>query len=347
VSAAEFLASARAALGAWSLDGARLAPLGTGLINRTYLVEAGDARFVLQRVNVIFDARIHENIAAVTARLRERGLATLTLVPTTDDRLWIEDGGVYRLYRHVDGASFDVVRSLTQARSAGRHVGAFHAALTGLPHRFVGMRLGVHDTARHLDVLRWAVDERGEHRLHSEVRPLAADVLAAAEALAPLPSLAPILGHGDLKLSNLLFSRERHDEALCLVDLDTVGPIELGHELGDMWRSWCNRATEDAPEARLDLEVMRSSFDGYVEGLGRTPSLDERHSALLGPEWVALELSARFAADALVESYFGWDPSRYATRGDHNLARARGQWALHTALRASRRDRERLLGLGT
>ena len=36
---------------------------------------------------------------------------------------------------------------------------------------------------------------------------------------------------------------------------------------------------------------------------------------------------ARFAADALDERYFGWDPARYARRGDHNLARAANQLA--------------------
>jgi len=339
------LASARAALRAWSLEGATLAPLGNGLINRTYLICAGEVRAVLQRVNAIFDPRIHENIAAVTSRLRERGLPTLSLVPTSDGRLWVEDGGVFRLYRHVDGATFEVIRSMAQARSAGEHVGAFHAALAELPHRFVGMRLGVHDTPRHLELLRRAVLEHRGHHLYSEVAPLAEELLSVADALDPLPSLAPILGHGDLKLSNVLFSNERPDDALCLVDLDTVGPIHLGHELGDLWRSWCNRATEDAPHAVLDLAVMGASFSGYVDGLGRAPTPTERLSALLGPEWIALELAARFAADALVESYFGWNPARYATRGEHNLARARGQWALHGALGGCRRAREELLGV--
>jgi hypothetical protein len=63
-------------------------------------------------------------------------------------------------------------------------------------------------------------------------------------------------------------------------------------------------------------------------------------------EWVALELCARFSADALRESYFGWDPTRYASRGEHNLARARGQWALHGAVVRTRRERARALGLG-
>ena len=53
----------------------------------------------------------------------------------------------------------------------------------------------------------------------------------------------------------------------------------------------------------------------------------ERAAVVPATAAVYLELAARFAADALNESYFGWAPARYATRGDHNLARARNQLA--------------------
>jgi hypothetical protein len=95
----------------------------------------------------------------------------------------------------------------------------------------------------------------------------------------------------------------------------------------------------------LDLEILRASLDGYVTGLGRAISADEGRALLLGVEWVSLELAARFAADALFESYFGWDPARFAGRGEHNLVRARGQWSLHQALLATRDARAAMLGL--
>jgi len=122
-----------------------------------------------------------------------------------------------------------------------------------------------------------------------------------------------------------------------------VGPLSLAYELGDAWRSWCNRAGEDATEARLDLEVMRASLDGYREGLPGGLDAETRRALVLGVEWVSLELAARFATDALLESYFGWDARRYPGRGEHNLVRARGQWSLHGALVATRAAREQML----
>ena len=53
--------------------------------------------------------------------------------------------------------------------------------------------------------------------------------------------------------------------------------------------------------ASLDLEILGASLRGYVAGLGRALTADERRGLLLGVEWVSLELAARFAADALFE----------------------------------------------
>src|SRR6185503_10867856 len=163
-------------------------------------------------------------------------------------------------------------------------------------HAFVGMRVGVHDTPRHLARLEEAVAVHAGHRLIAEVRPLARAILDGAGALPPLPALPARICHGDLKFNNILFAgREPPDDAraICLIDLDTVGPLSLAFELGDAWRSWCNRAGEDDVNAVLDLEILGASLRGYIAGLGRALSDDERRALLLGVEWVSLELAAR------------------------------------------------------
>jgi Ser/Thr protein kinase RdoA (MazF antagonist) len=325
---------------------AAIAPLPGGLINRTLLLEVDDARAILQRVSPVFSPRIHENIAAVTARLAEVGLETPRLVATRTGAPFVDLGheGVWRMLTHVDGVAFDAVTTPRQARSASLLIARFHRALDGLAHEFVGLRASVHDTPAHLRRLAEVAATRHQHRLSADVRALAEEIAVAAEALPALPALAPRVCHGDLKFSNVLFADHEppaSERAVCLIDLDTVGPLSLAFELGDAWRSWCNRAGEDVPEARLDLAVMRASLDGYREGAGAGLDADTRRALVLGVEWVSLELAARFAADALFETYFGWDARRFPGRGEHNLVRARGQWSLHAAFvetRAARAD---------
>ncbi|HHH31579.1 MAG TPA: aminoglycoside phosphotransferase family protein, partial [Polyangiaceae bacterium] len=294
------------------------APIASGLINETHLVEAAAGRFILQRLHPVFDPAMHHNIIAVTEHLAEMGMVTPRLVPTDDGAPFVDlgDHGVWRVLTHVPGHTFDAAQSPEQLASAAELVGRFHAAVDDLDHVFVGLRVGVHDTPKHLATLREALAEHEPHRLYPAVRPLADTVLTAFEELGPLPALTPRICHGDLKLSNVMFAGSTpplSSQAICLIDLDTLAPMALAHELGDAWRSWCNPNREDDDDARFDLALFEASWKGYVAGYGQPPSPEARHALLLGVEHIILELTARFLADALQESYFGWDAERFAT----------------------------------
>ena len=136
--------------------------------------------------------------------------------------------------------------------------------------------------------------------------------------------------HGDLKASNVRFEGDR---AVALIDLDTLQHGTLETELGDALRSWCNQATEDELEARLDLAVFEAAMTGYATAMRRGPPLLEAEWRSIVPGWLRIttELASRFLNDALEERYFSWD-RRFGSRGEHNLVRARGQVALARAI---------------
>lgn len=92
--------------------------------------------------------------------------------------------------------------------------------------------------------------------------------------------------------------------------------------------------------------MFAASLAGYLGALSFALTRAEREALVHGVEWISLELTARFAADALRERYFGWDRSRFPAAGEHNLLRARGQWALHQAALATREARAELLLVG-
>lgn len=335
---------ARAALAAYPVtDAASIEPLGHGLINDTFAVGSD---LVLQRVHTVFAPEIHLNIRAVTEHLSARGIPTPKLVPTREGAPYTTvDGRVWRLMTRLPGVGFDAVQKPEQAHAAAGVLARFHRALADLDHAFVGMRSGVHDTPRHLAALERALAEHREHRLFAHVEPVAQAILEAAAALPSLGTLPDRVVHGDPKFNNVLFEAATgpgSTRAVGLVDLDTVGPMPVHLEIGDAWRSWCNPAGEDETAARFDLDVFAASLRGYAEA-GPALLPEEREALLHGVEWIAVELAARFCADALVESYFGWDPTRFPSRGEHDLVRARGQLALHHAVLAVRPRRAELL----
>jgi Ser/Thr protein kinase RdoA (MazF antagonist) len=329
------------------LAGGAASPLTGGLINATFAVRAPAGEFVLQRLHPIFAPEIHDNIAAVTEHLRGRGETSPRLLTTTTGGRWADLGelGIWCAMTRVPGVSFEAVASPAQARSAGALVGRFHATLADLDHPFT-VRRTLHDTPAHLRTLAQAVAEHREHRLFAEVAPLAAAVFAAVEALPPLAPAPLRVGHGDLKFNNLLFDEtgpEGQGAARCLIDLDSVAPMPLHHELGDAWRSWCNPAGEERGTPSFDAEIFAAALDGWLGALSFPLEAVERRNLVHGVEWIALELTARFAADALNERYFGWDPQRFPAAGEHHLHRAKGQWALHQATLATRELRAGLL----
>jgi Ser/Thr protein kinase RdoA (MazF antagonist) len=324
-------------LAAFDLDPTSLERATSGLINPTWFARStAGAALVLQRVNPIFSAEVNVDIEAVTAHLAAKGFVTPRLVPTRTGDLWHEhEGGVWRVLTRIDGVCRDALESPAQAGAAGALLAQFHRAVSDLEHTFRNRRPGVHDTPRHMRVLREALLAHRGHRHFREIEPLAERVLTLAAELPPLPAMPDRIVHGDPKISNLLFA---HGEArgLCLIDLDTLGPMPIALELGDALRSWCNPATEDATQARFTRPLFEAAIHGYAEAA--EGFLDEREwrSIPLGTLTVSTELAARFCADALNESYFGWNRQRYASASAHNQARTQGQLRLAASLAAER-----------
>jgi len=319
-------------LSAWNLEGSTVSLLGSGLINQTWLISSGAGRYVLQQLNPVFPPAINEDIQVVTAHLRARGLVAPELLPTTDGRLWVEaEGRVYRLMTHVDGVSRNRLSGPVEAREAGALLARFHRALADLDHEFPNQRLGVHDTGRHLQTLRQALIDHATHRDIAAIRPLAENILHLAGALPVLPVVPDRIVHGDPKINNLLFDTAT-GHALCFIDLDTLGPMPLPLELGDALRSWCNPAGEDHRQSAFALDLFAAAVDGYAEVAAGWITAKESGAIVAGTLTIYVELAARFCADALRETYFGWDAQRFSSRSAHNQVRAESQLTAARAL---------------
>lgn len=328
-----------AVLARYGLAGAETTPIEVGLINHTRLVRSGHERFILQRLHPIFTGEVNRDIAAVTARLADRGVSTPRVVETTDGALWVDaDDGVWRVLTFLPGRVLEAARDPNLLRSAAGLVARFHAALEGFEHVFAFRREGVHDTPRHLAHLAAVVASHGHHQAFDEVAPVAEAIARLGADLPDLTKLPTRIVHGDLKITNLLFE-EAGSRATALIDLDTVAHGTLATELGDALRSWCNPTSESDPAARFDLELFRSAVEGYSEAADGLRA-DEIAAIVPGTQTICLELAARFCADALEERYFGWDDERYESRGAHNLARARSQLSLASSVTAQRRALE-------
>jgi len=323
-----------------ALHGQPITPLTGGLINATWAV-GNPPHAVIQRLHTIFAPEVNEDIQAITAHLRRKTMPTPELLKTRTNALSVVDdaGACWRALSWMEGETIHAIDSLERARIAGALVGRWHRAVDDLEHDFQFTRSGVHDTEAHMRSLEAALEAHPHHRLRDAAAPLMDEVRTLWGRWEGDLNASARICHGDLKISNLRFSGDGQRD--CLVDLDTMGHLSLDVELGDAWRSWCNRRGEDLREASFDPEIMKSSMKGYLSE--RPLSVAERLPLPSGVERICLELSARFLADTLHESYFGWDANAAPTRGEHNLLRAQGQMRLAASVRDQRLSLERIL----
>ncbi len=316
----------------------RVEPLAGGLINATYAL---GRRFILQRLHPIFAPAVNADIAALLPELRAGGVPVPQLVAThTGEPGLVVDGEAWRVMTRLPGKTLHRLENAEQARHAGAMIGRFHSAVRDSRHQFAFSRPGAHDTDAHLAKLAAALDRHADHRYYREVSEIARDLQPMWQAWGRPPQLPRRLIHGDLKVSNLLFSG---DTVCGVIDLDTMGWASLDIELGDAMRSWCNPGREDDPNPQFDEGLFASAMQGYLPAVASWLQPAETAALVPAVQRIALELAARFACDALNESYFGWDASRFASRGEHNLVRARNQWQLARQIGRQRADMDQAI----
>lgn len=322
-----------AVLQRYGLQGAPGRAIGSGLINRTFLVQpAGGPAVILQRLNAVFDPAINRDIARVTAHLARRGLITPALLPARDGALWVEHGGaVWRALTYVAGVTHDRLHDARQAREAGAVLGRFHRAVRDLEIPFTNARLGVHDTARHLRALDEALRTQARHRRFEQIAPLARRIIAQAAELPALPPVPDRVVHGDPKISNIVFAEDT-GRAVCLIDLDTLARMPVYLELGDAFRSWCNPRGEDVRSGGFSMALFEGAVAGYAGAAAAVTEASEWRAIVDATLTIFVELAARFCVDALKEDYFAWDPRRFGSHSEHSEVRAAGQLAAARAL---------------
>ncbi len=314
-------AGVRAAFRAWWDTDAAVVPVADGLVNRTWAV-GGPPRFALQRLAPLFGPAENARAAEAARLLLAGGLDAPEVLPTAGgapghvDR----DGRVWRLTRWRPGRTRHRLTRLAQARSAGALLAGFHRLLAAAPEAARWPESRFHDTRRRMADLADSRESGDDAQ-----RRLADTILALWEdRVAPIAVALPARpGHGDPKISNLLFDG---DTARTVLDLDTVARMPVDDDLGDALRSWCNPQGEDCETIALEPALFEAALAGYLPVA--EPTREERAAIVPGLARIALELAARFCADAAHGTYFAWSPAVAPDAPSHNLLRARGQLSL-------------------
>lgn len=336
----------------------KLTPLGQGNINDTWRVElAAGEKLVLQRLHPsVFpdpDPVLH-NMRLVTQHLHRLApigpphFFRLLVNPEGQDHLLDAAGHCWRLLTYIDHTrTLTHLHTVEQAEEIGRLLGQFHLLVAEIaPHSLADPLPNFHVTPRYLEHFDTTC---GTLPANNEEEAFCLAIIAEQRGTAGIleqarEHLTVQVIHGDPKAANFLFAAEA-DRAVSLIDLDTVKPGLLLHDLGDCLRSCCNRLGEahaDPTATRFDPDLFQALLTGYLDRAGHLLSAADKALLVAAVKLISFELGLRFFTDHLRgDQYFK------VSRPGLNLERALIQFHLNQSIQDQQDDLEqRLISLG-
>lgn len=319
-------------------DGISISPFGSGLINTTWKVTAGEKAYILQKINgQVFDhpQAIADNIESVAAYLRLHAPDYLFVSPvlSSSGSLMVVDGdkNYFRLLPFVaDSFSKEVVQSPKQAYEAAAQFGRFTQLLSGFDAAQLQITIpAFHDLSLRYHQFLDAI-ENGHPQKIKRAKEMVAQLKRWSYLVDQFNALKVNLDfkqrvtHHDTKISNVLF--DRADKGICVIDLDTIMPGYFISDVGDMMRTYLSAVSEE--ETNLSLisireDIFEAVVRGYFTEMKNELTDTEKQQFFYAGCYMIYMQAIRFLGDYFNEDkYYG---ARYA---DHNLYRASNQVAL-------------------
>lgn len=324
-------------------------PMNSGHINTTSKVSVVDNGktnlYTVQAINtnVFKDPEgVMSNIVKVTTHIKskikaaggdtERGV--LTVIMTNDGKSFYvdEEGTYWRIYRYIDKChTQNKVEDPKTLYNAGLGFGNFQNQLADFPKEdLVETIIDFHNTPIRYQQLLDAIasDPKGrvakcqEEIKFFEDRKEQLGKLTNLEAEGKLPLRVT---HNDTKFNNILID-DATNEAISVIDLDTVMPGLVTSDFGDAIRFATNTAAEDETDLSkvgISLELFDAFAKGFLKALDGKLNDTEMDNLAWGAKIMTMECGMRFLAD-----YINGDVYFKIHREEHNLDRARNQIAL-------------------
>ena len=259
---------------------------------------------------------------------------TLTFLYTKENTPYYRDenGGCWRSYKYIGKCyTCDKIDSEIKAFRSGKAFGKFQKMLSDYPAANLFETIPhFHDTPSRYEALKEAVKDNLSGRLQSVKNELsfALDREKDASKLVDLAAEDRIpmrVTHNDTKINNVLFDSITN-EAICVIDLDTIMPGLSLYDFGDSIRSGAVTSDEneqDLDKYGLDIALFKSYTEGFLSEAGHALNDEEIANLAFSAKLMTLECGVRFLTDYLNgDTYFKTDYP------EHNLVRCKTQFKL-------------------
>lgn len=261
---------------------ASFSPISTGYINDTFLVSFDSIpTYILQRINGNVFKNIEQislNIQRALRQLHSKDYQVIKLVETNNNKpFYKENTSYWRLMSFInDSVTHNYSSNPKIAFETGRILGCFHSLLQEEPIS------AYKDTLENFNNLPFRVEEFFEalEKASAERLEIAKEQIEFTKETYKFfdeiynSNLPLRICHNDTKLNNILFNK--NNEALCLIDLDTIMKGFFHYDFGDAIRTVVSESKED--ETNLSkIKFNTQLFQQFIKGLNsNTPFLSQK-----------------------------------------------------------------------
>jgi thiamine kinase-like enzyme len=339
------------------------AAYGNGHINDTILIKTvpdNSPNYILQRKNHMIFKNVPgmlDNIVKATNHIRKKLQAqgqadvdrrVMTYYPAKDGKMFVndEEGNFWTLFLFIpDSRGIEAIENPEQAFMAAQAFGHFQKQLSDLPgEELIETITNFHNGITRLSAFQQSIDENKAGRVN-ETQVLINKILDRAAEMTSIQrwlndkSLPLRITHNDTKINNILFDDK--DNALCVIDLDTVMPGSALYDFGDAIRTIGNYAPEDEPvlvKIQFNREIYEAFAKGYLSEAKSFLTQKEIDNLAFSCLYMAWEQAMRFLTD-----YLNGDIYYKTAYTGHNLVRTKAQVRYLEVLEANRSAMEAIV----
>lgn len=324
----------------YTKENIKITQIGTGLINRTYLLSPihEERKYILQNINT----SVFKNPQAIASNLKK--IADY-LAKTYPDYLFIKPvptikGEEIAYIQHAywrmlpfisDTISLEVLNTPEQAYEAAKQFGKLSCLLNNFDASTLEATIpGFHNLGLRFEQFTEALNTASKE-LQKQAKPQIDDALKHKyifdyfKSYAHRTDFPDRVMHHDTKISNVLLNAETF-KGICVIDLDTMMPGKFISDLGDMMRTYLCAFSEnetDLKKIKIRISYFEAMIKGYLSEMKNSLTVTEKELILFSGRYMIYMQALRFLTDFLNgNSYY---PINYPTQ---NLDRAKNQFKL-------------------
>ena len=334
----------------YTKENIQITQIGTGLINRTYLLSplSEDKKYILQNINTsVFKnpQAIANNFKAIADYLSKNYKDYLFIKPISTlngEEMALIQNEYWRMLPFVsDTVSLEVLSDPKQAYEAAKQFGKLSRLLNNFNTTSLKPTIpGFHDLGLRYEQFMLALNQtskqfKGLAKLEIDSALHHRYILDYYNSYNHRGDFPDRVMHHDTKISNVLLDAETYI-GVCVIDLDTIMPGKFISDLGDMMRTYlCAYAENETDLSRIKIRLpyFEAMVKGYLSEMKSILTETEKELILFSGKYIIYMQALRFLTDYLNGNVYY--PISYPTQ---NLDRTKNQFKLLSELSLNEKE---------